>query len=149
TSQFEAATAAHGAYLIIAGAGTGKTRTLVFRVARLIEAGNKPDSIVLLTFTRKAANEMMNRASELLDDRCSKIRGGTFHSFANLTLRRYATVIGPDPSFTSLDQCDSEDVVNLIRSNDAFITKERRFPNKKTLYKVYSLSVNTGITVED
>lgn len=148
-SQFEAATASDGAYLIIAGAGTGKTRTLVFRVARLIESGNKPDSIVLLTFTRKAANEMMSRASQLLDDRCSKIRGGTFHSFANLTLRRYAKVIGLDTSFTILDQGDSEDVVNLIRSNDAFITKEKRFPNKKTLYKVYSLSVNTGIKVED
>lgn len=149
TSQFEAVTAADGAYLIIAGAGTGKTRTLVFRVARLIESGNKPDSIVLLTFTRKAANEMMSRASQLLDDRCSKIRGGTFHSFANLTLRKYAKVIGLDPSFTILDQGDSEDVVNLIRSNDTFITKERRFPNKQTLYKVFSLSVNTGIKVED
>lgn len=149
TSQFEAATAADGAYLIIAGAGTGKTRTLVYRVARLVESGNKPDSIVLLTFTRKAANEMMNRASQLLDDRCSKIRGGTFHSFANLTLRKYAKVIGLDPSFTILDQGDSEDVVNLIRSNDAFITKERRFPNKQTLFKVFSLSVNTGFKVEE
>ncbi|MCJ7553348.1 MAG: ATP-dependent helicase, partial [Ignavibacteriaceae bacterium] len=149
TSQFEAAAATDGAHLIIAGAGTGKTQTLVYRVARLIEMGNKPDSIVLLTFTRKAANEMMRRASELLDDRCSKIRGGTFHSFANITLRKYAKVIGLDPSFTILDQSDSEDVVNLIRSNDAFITKEKRFPNKKTLYKVYSLSVNTGQKVEE
>lgn len=149
TTQFEAATALLGPHLIIAGAGTGKTRTLVFRVARLIELGYKPDSIVLLTFTRKAANEMMTRASHLLDDRCSKIRGGTFHSFANLTLRRYAKVIGLDSNFTILDQGDSEDVVNLIRSNDSFITKERRFPNKKTLYKVYSLSVNTGQKVED
>ncbi len=78
--------------LIIAGAGTGKTRTLVYRVARLIELGYDPNSILLLTFTRKAANEMMKRSSMLLDDRCSKIRGGTFHSFANLTLRKYAKV---------------------------------------------------------
>jgi len=76
-SQLEAVSAVNGAYLIIAGAGTGKTRTLIYRVARLIESGYDPQSILLLTFTRKAANEMLKRASLLLDDRCSKIRGGT------------------------------------------------------------------------
>ncbi|AFH49959.1 Superfamily I DNA/RNA helicase [Ignavibacterium album JCM 16511] len=148
-SQFEAASAVEGIYLIIAGAGTGKTRTLVYRVARLIELGNDPNSILLLTFTRKAANEMMRRASLLLDDRCSKIRGGTFHSFANITLRKYARAIGLDSNFTILDQGDSEDVINLIRSQDKFLTKERRFPNKQTLGKVYSLSVNTKRKVEE
>lgn len=148
-SQFEAASAVNGCYLIIAGAGTGKTRTLVFRVARLIELGYDPNSILLLTFTRKAANEMMKRSSMLLDDRCSKIRGGTFHSFANLTLRKYAKVIGLDSSFTILDQGDSSDVINLIRSQDGFITKEKRFPNKQTLNKVFSLSVNTGRKIEE
>jgi DNA helicase II / ATP-dependent DNA helicase PcrA len=148
-SQFEAASAVNGCFLIIAGAGTGKTRTLVYRVARLIELGNDPNSILLLTFTRKAANEMMKRASMLLDDRCSKIRGGTFHSFANLTLRKFAKVIGLDSSFTILDQGDSADVINLIRSQDGFITKEKRFPNKQTLNKVFSLSVNTGKKVEE
>jgi len=148
-SQFEAASAVNGCYLIIAGAGTGKTRTLVYRVARLIELGYDPNSILLLTFTRKAANEMMKRASMLLDDRCSKIRGGTFHSFANLTLRKYAKAIGLDSNFTILDQGDSEDVINLIRSQDRFLTKDKRFPNKQTLNKVYSLSVNTGKKVEE
>src|SRR5574338_1410695 len=148
-SQFEATSAVNGCYLIIAGAGTGKTRTLVYRVARLIELGYDPNSILLLTFTRKAANEMMKRASMLLDDRCSKIRGGTFHSFANLTLRKYARAIGLDSSFTILDQGDSADVINLIRSQDGFITKEKRFPNKQTLNKVFSLSVNTGKKVEE
>ena len=148
-SQFEAASAVNGCFLIIAGAGTGKTRTLVYRVARLIELGHDPNSILLLTFTRKAANEMMKRASMLLDDRCSKIRGGTFHSFANLTLRKYARAIGLDSSFTILDQGDSADVINLIRSQDGFITKEKRFPNKQTLNKVFSLSVNTGKKVEE
>ncbi|MFN3873289.1 MAG: ATP-dependent helicase [Ignavibacterium sp.] len=148
-SQYEAASAVEGIYLIIAGAGTGKTRTLVYRVARLIELGNDPTSILLLTFTRKAANEMMRRASMLLDDRCSKIRGGTFHSFANITLRKYAKAIGLDSNFTILDQGDSEDVINLIRSQDKFLTKERRFPNKQTLGKVYSLSVNTKRTVAE
>ena len=147
-SQFEAASTVNGCYLIIAGAGTGKTRTLVYRVARLIELGYDPNSILLLTFTRKAANEMMKRASMLLDDRCSKIRGGTFHSFANLTLRKYAKAIGLDSNFTILDQGDSEDIINLIRSQDRFLTKDKRFPNKQTLNKVYSLSVNTGKKVE-
>lgn len=148
-SQYEAASAVEGIYLIIAGAGTGKTRTLVYRVARLIELGYEPNSILLLTFTRKAANEMMRRASMLLDDRCSKIRGGTFHSFANITLRKYARAIGLDSNFTILDQGDSEDIINLIRSQDKFLTKERRFPNKQTLGKVYSLSVNTTRRVEE
>jgi DNA helicase-2/ATP-dependent DNA helicase PcrA len=147
--QYEAASAVEGIYLIIAGAGTGKTRTLVYRVARLIELGYEPNSILLLTFTRKAANEMMRRASMLLDDRCSKIRGGTFHSFANITLRKYARAIGLDSNFTILDQGDSEDVINLIRSQDKFLTKERRFPNKQTLSKVYSLSVNTIRRVDE
>lgn len=148
-SQYEAASAVEGIYLIIAGAGTGKTRTLVYRVARLIELGYEPTSILLLTFTRKAANEMMKRASLLLDDRCSKIRGGTFHSFANITLRKYAKAVGLDSNFTILDQGDSEDVINLIRSQDRFLTKERRFPNKQTLGKVYSLSVNTTRSIEE
>ena len=143
-AQYEAVSAVEGAYLIIAGAGTGKTRTLVYRVARLVEIGYKPESILLLTFTRKAANEMMNRASILLDNRCAKILGGTFHSFANLTLRKYAKAAGLDSSFTILDQGDCEDIINLIRSQAGFISKEKRFPNKQTLNKVFSLSVNTG-----
>lgn len=148
-AQYEAASAIEGAYLIIAGAGTGKTRTLVYRVARLVELGYDPKSILLLTFTRKAANEMMNRAAVLLDNRCSKILGGTFHSFANLTLRKYYKAVGLDSSFTILDQGDSEDVINLIRSQAGFVSKEKRFPNKQTLHKVFSLSVNTSRPVEE
>lgn len=147
-SQLEAVSAVNGAYLIIAGAGTGKTRTLVYRVARLIELGYDPNSILLLTFTRKAANEMMKRASVLLDDRCSKIRGGTFHSFANVTLRKYSKAAGLDSNFTILDQGDSEDIINLIRTQEGLISKERRFPKKETLNKIFSLSVNTEKPVE-
>jgi DNA helicase-2/ATP-dependent DNA helicase PcrA len=147
SSQFEAASCVDGNYLVIAGAGTGKTRTLVYRVARLIESGYDPSSILLLTFTRKAAREMMNRASVLLDHRCSKINGGTFHSFANLTLRKYAKAIGIDSGFTILDQGDSEDVINLIRGQLNLTQLKKRFPNKQTLLKVLSLSINTGIPV--
>ncbi|MCG6913032.1 ATP-dependent helicase [bacterium BMS3Abin03] len=148
-SQYEAVASVEGAYLIIAGAGTGKTRTLVFRVARLIELGYDSHSILLLTFTRKAANEMMKRASLLLDERCSKIRGGTFHSFANVTLRKYAKAINLNPAFTILDQGDSADIINLIRSQEGFITGEKkRFPKKDTLNKIFSLSVNTNRKIE-
>ena len=102
-SQYEAVASTEGAYLVIAGAGTGKTRTLVYRVARLVEMGIDPKSILLLTFTRKASREMMNRAAILLDNRCSKINGGTFHSFANLTLHKYAKLVGLDSGFTKFD----------------------------------------------
>ncbi len=146
-SQFEAASCIEGNYLVIAGAGTGKTRTLVYRVARLIELGYEPHSILLLTFTRKASREMMNRAAILLDNRCSRINGGTFHSFANLTLRKYAKSVGIDSGFTILDQGDSEDVINLIRGQLNLTQLKKRFPNKKTLLKVLSLSVNTGIPI--
>lgn len=148
-SQYEAVSKIDGTYLIIAGAGSGKTRTLVYRLARLIEMGYDPNSILLLTFTRKAAREMMNRASILLDDRCSKVRGGTFHSFANTTLRKYAKVIGLEPNFTILDQGDSEDVINLIRTKSTLVEKEKRFPNKSTLFKIFSLSVNSSKSVEN
>ena len=147
-AQYEAVSSIEGAYLIIAGAGTGKTRTLVYRVARLVEMGYDPKSILLLTFTRKASNNMMNRASVLLDNRCSKINGGTFHSFANTTLRKYAKAAGLESSFTIMDQGDTEDVINLIRTQAGFVSKEKRFPNKQTLNKVYSLSVNTGRRIE-
>ena len=147
-SQYEAVKAVEGSYLIIAGAGTGKTRTLVYRVARLVELGVNPQSILLLTFTRKAAREMMNRAAVILDNRCEQINGGTFHSFANLTLRRYGRYVGLNPNFTILDQGDSEDVVNLIRSQIDLGKLKKRFPNKATLVKIYSLARNKSKSIE-
>ncbi|MCF6270672.1 MAG: ATP-dependent helicase [Melioribacteraceae bacterium] len=148
-TQFDAASAIEGSYLVIAGAGTGKTRTLVYRVSRLIEMGYDPKSILLLTFTRKASREMMNRATELLDNRCSKINGGTFHSFANSTLRRYSKAIGLDANFIILDQGDSEDVINLIRGEMNVAKLKKRFPNKQTILRVISLSLNTSRSIED
>ena len=148
-AQFEAATALYGSYLVIAGAGTGKTRTLVYRVARLVEIGTDPSAILLLTFTRKAAKEMMERAAMLLDNRCSRINGGTFHSFANLTLRKYGRTIGLNPQFTILDQSDSQDIINLIRSQMNIDQIKRRFPKKNTIFNVISLSRNTGVHIKD
>ncbi|HEY6951981.1 MAG TPA: UvrD-helicase domain-containing protein, partial [Bacteroidota bacterium] len=99
-AQYDAVTSVDGPHLVIAGAGTGKTRTIVYRVAYLVELGVKPDHILLLTFTRKAAHEMLRKASMLLDSRCDHIAGGTFHSFANNILRKHARLISYEPNFT-------------------------------------------------
>jgi DNA helicase-2/ATP-dependent DNA helicase PcrA len=148
-AQFEAATSVNGPHLIIAGAGTGKTRTIVYRVAYLVELGVRPDSVLLLTFTRRAAQEMLRKASILLDSRCDQISGGTFHSFANSVLRKYAGQLGYENNFTILDQADAEDVVNLIRTQQKLDMKEKRFPRKETLYDLYSRSLNTMTPVKD
>ena len=132
-AQYAAVSSVNGPHLIIAGAGTGKTRTITFRVAYLVELGVKPESLLLLTFTRRAAQEMLRRASILLDARCDKVAGGTFHSFANLVLRQYAPLIKFDSSFSIIDQSDAEDVVNLLRTKMKLDTREKRFPRKHTL----------------
>ncbi|HEX9657474.1 MAG TPA: ATP-dependent helicase [Bacteroidota bacterium] len=142
-AQYEAVSSVNGPHLIIAGAGTGKTRTITYRVAYLVELGVHPESILLLTFTRRAAQEMLRRASILLDARCEKVAGGTFHSFANSTLRQYAPLIGFESTFTILDQSDAEDVVNLLRTQMKLDTRERRFPRKNTLIDIFSKAVNT------
>ena len=142
-SQYEAVTSVDGPHLIIAGAGTGKTRTITYRVAYLVELGVKPDSLLLLTFTRKAAQEMLRRAVIVLDSRCEQVAGGTFHSFANTVLRRYASQIGYERNFTILDQGDAEDVVNLLRTRLKLDTKDKRFPRKEALYDLYSRALNT------
>ncbi|UCH96523.1 MAG: ATP-dependent helicase [Candidatus Aminicenantes bacterium] len=146
--QYKAAANIEGAQLVIAGAGTGKTRTLIYRLAYMVENGISPQSILLLTFTRKAAQEMMRRAATILDERCSKVSGGTYHSFANYILRKYALYIRMHPNFTILDRTDCEDVINLIRTQLGFNKKERRFPRKRTLMEVISKAVNKCTTVE-
>jgi DNA helicase-2/ATP-dependent DNA helicase PcrA len=147
-AQYTAVTSVDGPQLVIAGAGTGKTRTIVYRVAYFVELGVRPEHILLLTFTRRAAQEMLRRASILLDHRCEKVAGGTFHSFANSVLRRHAQLLGYDRSFTILDQGDAEDVINLIRTRRKLDTRDRRFPRKETLYDLYSRSINTVTQVE-
>jgi DNA helicase-2/ATP-dependent DNA helicase PcrA len=148
-AQYEAVTSVNGPHLIIAGAGTGKTRTIVYRVAYLVELGVRPDAILLLTFTRKAAREMLRKASIVLDSRCDRVSGGTFHSFANTVLRKYAVEVGFERNFTILDQSDAEDVVNLLRTKMKFDTREKRFPRKETLYDLFSRSFNTLTPVKD
>src|SRR5579883_67719 len=149
-AQFEAVKHTNGPALVIAGAGTGKTRTLTYRVARLVEQGVDPQSILLLTFTRRAAQEMLRRAAALLhDSKAENVAGGTFHSFANLTLRKYANLIGFTNDFSILDQGDAHDSINLLRTQMGLATARRRFPRKTTLGAMISLAVNRMTTVED
>ncbi len=148
-AQLDAVKATEGPVLVIAGAGSGKTRTLVFRVARLVEMGIDPHSILLLTFTRKAASEMLRRASTLLDGRCDDVAGGTFHSFANIVLRRHGAALGMESGFTILDRGDSEDVVNLVRARLGLDKKEKRFPRKQTIASIFSMAVNRSLPLAD
>jgi len=131
-----------GPLLVVAGAGSGKTRTLIYRVARLIESGVPPGAILLLTFTRRAAQEMLRRVEQLIGERGGQVSGGTFHSFANHVLRRYGNVIGVKPNFTILDRSDMEDILNLLRSRMGFASKERRFPKKGTIAEAISMARN-------
>ena len=140
--QHQAVTTIDGPLLVIAGAGTGKTRTLVYRVARLVEMRVDPRSILLLTFTRRAAEEMLRRASLLMDNRCEKVAGGTFHSFANIVLRQYGRNIALPAAFTIMDRPDNEDVIRHIRTEMGLNSKERRFPRKQTIAEIYSMAVN-------
>ncbi|HEX9828945.1 MAG TPA: ATP-dependent helicase [Bacteroidota bacterium] len=142
-AQYEAATSVDGPHLVIAGAGTGKTRTVVYRVAYLVELGVKPEHILLLTFTRKAAQEMQRRATIALDSRCDRVAGGTFHSFANTILRKHASLLAYERNYTILDQTDGEDVMNLLRTRLKYDAREKRFPRKEALFDLYSRSVNT------
>ncbi len=140
-AQFEAVKSKEGPILVIAGAGSGKTKTLTYRVARLIEDGIKPENILLLTFTKKAAAEMLSRATIVLDNRCEKVAGGTFHSFANIILRKYSKLLGLKNNFTIMDRADCEDVINHI-VGQLFPKKEKRFSKKSTLLDIYSKSIN-------
>ncbi len=134
--------------LVIAGAGSGKTRVIVHRVSWLIENGVDPQSILLLTFTRKAAREMLGRVETLLhDESAGKVTGGTFHSFASFILRRYSNMLGLAPNFTIIDSADSEDVVDLIRTELRLNTKDRKFPKKSRIYDIISYSRNRGETI--
>ncbi len=148
-AQCKAATFLEGPLLVVAGAGTGKTRTLVYRVARLIERGIDPQSILLLTFTRRAATEMLRRASVLTDSRCERVAGGTFHSFGNMVLRQYGTVLGLVPSFTIMDRSDSEDVIQLLRSQMGLDSRDKRFPRKQTIAEIHSLARNRQMPLPD
>ena len=148
SAQYQAVTAGDGPVLIVAGAGSGKTRTLVYRVAWLVEQGVDPGAILLLTFTRRAAGEMIARATSMLDHRCQQVVGGTFHWLANRLLHRYGRHLALEPDFSIIDRADAEDVVNFLVGNLGLRDKHRRFPKKRTLVEIFSKAVNRDETLE-
>jgi len=145
-----------GPLLIIAGAGTGKTRTLVHRVAWLIDQDIKPDRILLLTFTRRAASEMLHRVEQLLLEQGKKnvsaanrgIWGGTFHAVATRLLRMYGLAIDLPRDFTILDRNDSEDLIGTIRTEMGLDKAALKFPKKGTCMTVYSLHANSRTPID-
>ncbi|MGP5223261.1 ATP-dependent helicase [Psychrobacter aquimaris] len=170
--QLLAATTIEGKVLVIAGAGSGKTKTLTYRTSYLLENGVTPKSILLLTFTRKAANEIKGRAKSLLasnlsneelsneelaedklptDKALNSITSGTFHSFCNMLLRQYSGLLGINPRFTILDTGDSEDAIDLIHKEKKYPaqTKTQAFPRKKTLQNIISTSRNRRIHIRN
>ncbi|WP_201567592.1 ATP-dependent helicase [Psychrobacter immobilis] len=165
--QLLAATTIDGKVLVIAGAGSGKTKTLTYRTSYLLENGVPPKQILLLTFTRKAANEIKSRAKTLLTNTLSDkelsedilptskvlndITSGTFHSFCNRLLRQYSGLLGINPRFTILDTGDAEDAIDLIYKEKKYPaqTKKQAFPRKKTLQNIFSTSRNRRIPIRN
>ena len=144
--QREAAQAGREPLLVIAGAGTGKTNTLAHRVAHLILEGVAPEGILLLTFTRRAALEMIRRAQRILGEVQKEVRlpwSGTFHSVANRLIRRHCRRLGLDESFSVLDRGDAADLIDLVRHERGLSKAEKRFPRKDTCLAIYSHRVNT------
>jgi DNA helicase-2/ATP-dependent DNA helicase PcrA len=147
--QQEAAQFGSGPLLIIAGAGTGKTNTLAHRVAHLVLSGAKPERILLLTFTRRAALEMTRRTQRILGSgtlEAHPVRipwSGTFHSIANRLIRRHSAAVGLDTSFSVLDRGDAADLMDVLRHELAFSKADKRFPRKDTCLAIYSHRVNT------
>lgn len=148
-AQLEAATTLDGPVLVIAGAGSGKTRTVVYRLARLVEQGVSPSEILLLTFTRKASTEMLARAQHLLGHQgLDRVRGGTFHGFAYALLKQYAGLLGFDRGATVMDRGDSEDLLGQAKERLGLGKGDRKFPKKGTILGLYSKSRNKELPLD-
>jgi len=146
--QLAAVTAPPGPQLIIAGAGSGKTRTLTYRVAYLLENGIDPRNILLLTFTNKAARQMLDRVANLLPIDASGIWGGTFHAVGNRMLRRHGRALGYNSGFTIMDREDQKDLINTVIAGAGIDPKEIRFPKGDVLAEIFSFVVNTETPLE-
>ncbi|MBA2576736.1 MAG: ATP-dependent helicase [Euzebyaceae bacterium] len=143
--QREAVAHGDGPLLVLAGAGSGKTATLACRVARLIADGVPPERILLLTFTRRAAVEMLQRAAALTTPQVQRrVWGGTFHAVGHRLLRAHGRALGLAPEFSVVDQGDAADLLDLVRDDLGLAGGDRRFPRKDTLAAVYSRTVNAG-----
>ena len=147
--QLAAVSSPPGPVLVIAGAGSGKTRTLTYRVAYLLDRGIEPRNILLLTFTNKAAKEMLERVRALVPRDVSEMWGGTFHSVGNRILRRHAEEIGFTKSFSIMDRDDQKSLMNTVISGCEIDTSTRRFPKPDVLISIFSLIENTGVALED
>jgi len=148
--QREAANFGDGPLRVIAGPGTGKTTTLTARVGVLLERGVTPERILLLTFTRRSAREIVSRVRTLRGaDQGRRVSGGTFHSVAHHTLRRHHAAVGLPEGFGVLDRGDAADLMDLVRGEMGILSKERRLPKKATLAALYSRTVNTGMRLAD
>jgi DNA helicase-2/ATP-dependent DNA helicase PcrA len=141
--QLAAVTASPGPLLVIAGAGSGKTRTLTYRVAYLLENGIDPRNILLLTFTNKAARQMLDRVATLLPVDASGLWGGTFHSIGNRMLRRHGSALGYSSRFTIMDREDQKDLIDTVVAAAGINPKEIRFPKGDVLADLFSFTVNT------
>jgi DNA helicase-2/ATP-dependent DNA helicase PcrA len=147
--QYQAVTSPPGPALVLAGAGAGKTRTLTYRVAWLIENGIPADRILLLTFTNKSAREMMQRVGDLLGGDMSVLWGGTFHSIGVRILRRHADRLGYRRDFSIADREDAKDLLNACITDTGIDVKSVRFPKPEALGDLFSMSVNTGRSIDD
>lgn len=147
--QLEVVMAGEGPILVIAGAGSGKTHTITYRLARLVEEGVAPESILLVTFTNKAAREMLHRAAALIQTDARRVWGGTFHHVGNLILRRYGELVGYGPNFTILDREDAADLVADCVRLAGFDPKEKYFPRGGVLESIFSLAADTGKGVSE
>ena len=147
--QLAAVTAAPGPALVLAGAGAGKTRTLTYRVAWLIEQGIPAERILLLTFTNKSAREMMQRVGDLLGGELSRLWGGTFHSVGNRILRRHADRLGYRQEFTIADREDAKDLLATCITDAGVDVKATRFPKPEVLGDIFSMALNTGRTLPE
>jgi len=147
--QLAAVTAPPGPLLVIAGAGSGKTRTLTYRVAYLLENGVDARNILLLTFTNKAARQMLDRVSNLLPVDAAGIWGGTFHSIGNRMLRRHGSALGYSSGFTIMDREDQKDLIATVVASSGIDPKEMRFPKADVLADIFSFVVNTERPIEE
>ncbi len=147
--QLAAVTAPPGPALVIAGAGSGKTRTLTYRVAYLLEQGIPAERILLLTFTNKAAGEMMRRVSDLLGHELRSLWGGTFHSIGARILRLHADQLGYQKDFTILDRDDAQDLIKACMADAEIDKKDKHFPKPAVLNEIFSLTANTHKTTEE
>lgn len=147
--QYAVVASEGGPTLVIAGAGSGKTRTVTYRVARLIEKGVAPERIFLLTFTNRAAREMLQRVGGVVEADVRRVWGGTFHAIGNRILRKHAAALGYTQSFSILDAEDAKDLIDASVESVGVNTRERRFPSSAVLQDMFSLAINRSLPLGD